>query len=299
MPRRVLLAVNERARRGRNAREGVARALRARGHEVVEVALSGRAAALSEAIRAHGRDVHAVVVGGGDGTLVAALDGLIAARVPLVILPLGTFNELARTLSVPSDPEAVAALVDEGVPLPIDVGCVNGRHYLNEASVGFSTRVARLQTGAVKSRLGMFAIPFTTLRALRWMRPMRLEIVADDGSRREVRAVQLTVTNNYRFGGVVENPWGSLADGMLWLYSIDVRGIWDALRILLAIVLRRFPMAKIVAVRGRRFVVRSVHGRRHRVLADSEHVANLPAEFSIVPCGLTVMVPETSLAAIR
>lgn len=300
MPRRVLLAVNERARRGRNARERAAAALRARGHEVLEIPLSGRAGALSEAIVAHRAEVDAVVVGGGDGTLLSALDGLVETRLPVAILPLGTFNELARTLGLPAQPEAVAALIDEGVPFPLDLGCVNGRYYVNEASLGLSTRIARLQTGAVKSRLGMLAIPATTLRALRWMRPMHLEIESEDGTKRRVRAVQLTVANSYRFGGVIENPEASLEDGRLWLYSIDVRGLAHAVALVVSVLLRRFPHAPdVVAARGRRFAVRAVHGYRYRVLADSEHVANLPAVFSIVPHAIAVMVPERSLRLVR
>lgn len=300
MPRRVLLAVNERARRGRDAQRRAASALRARGHTVVEFTLSGRAQALSEAIVAHRHEVDAVVVGGGDGTLLTALDGLIEARLPLAILPLGTFNELARTLGIPGTPEAAAALVDEGVPVPLDVGCVNGRHYVNEASVGLSTRVARLQTGAVKSRLGMLAIPVTTLRALRWMRPLHLEIEDDSGATRMVRAVQLTVANSYRFGGVVENPEASLEDGTLWLYAIDVHGFWQTLRVVLSVALRRFGRTpEVVTMRGRRFRVRARSGRHDRVLADSEHVTDLPAEFTIVPRGITVLVPPRSVGAIR
>lgn len=300
MPRRVLLAVNERARRGRNARERAAAALRARGHEVVEISLAERVPTLGQHIVAHRDRVDAVVVGGGDGTLLTALDGLVETRLPLAILPLGTFNELARTLAVPTEPEEVAALVDDGVPFPLDLGRVNGRYYVNEASVGISTRIARLQTGAVKNRLGMLAIPVTTLRALRWMRPMHLEVEADDGSVRDLRAVQLTVANSYRFGGVVENPEASLEDGRLWLYSVDVRGVRDVLALVLSIALRRFPHAPdVVAVRGRRFAVRSVHGTRYRVLADSEHVANLPATFEIVPRAIDVLVPERSLRVVR
>jgi YegS/Rv2252/BmrU family lipid kinase len=241
-----------------------------------------------------------VVVGGGDGTLLTAIDGLVEAKLPLAVLPLGTFNELARTLGVPSDPDDVAALVEDGVPLPLDVGCVNGKRYFNEASVGLSTRVTRLQTDEVKKRLGMLAIPVTTLRALRYAKPMHLEIEAEDGSRRRVRAIQLTVANSYRFGGVVENPEASLEDGRLWLYSIDVRSVWHALAVVAAVVLRRFQHApEVTAVRGKRFVVRSVHGREHRVYADSEDVAKLPAEFAIVHDGITVLVPAERVPDIR
>jgi YegS/Rv2252/BmrU family lipid kinase len=298
--KRVLLAVNARARRGREARDRAAEAFRARGHEVVEITKEIPPGELSETIRAHAGKVDAVVVGGGDGTLLTAIDGLVESRLPLVILPLGTFNELARTLGVPHEAADVAALLDEGVPLQLDVGRVNGVAYFNEASVGLSTRVTRLQTGEVKRRLGMLAIPVTTLRALRWMRAMHLEIEADDGTKRTVRAVQLTVANSYRFGGVVDNPEASLEDGALWLYSIDVRRWWHTLGILAAVALHRFPHAPdTLAVRGKRFVVRSVHGRTHQVNADSEPVTHLPAEFTIENRAVTVLVPPQQKDKIR
>jgi diacylglycerol kinase (ATP) len=300
MGKRVLLAVNPRARSGAAVRERAAAALRERGHQVVEVALDGGPDALAAAIRAHRDEVDAVVVGGGDGTLLAALGGLVETKLPLAILPLGTFNELARTLGIPHDPPGVAALIDDGVPVSLDIGCVNGVYYVNEASIGLSTQVARLQTGAMKRALGMLAIPVTTLRALRWMRPLRLEIETADGTKTVVRAVQVTVANSYRFGGVVENPEGSLEDGELWLYAVDVRGWWHTLRILCAVALRRFALTPdVMTLRGPRFAVRSLRGGRHRVLADSEYVARLPAEFTIVPGGLTVFVPERRVPTIR
>ncbi len=300
MGKRVLLAVNARARRGLEARDRAAEAFRARGHEVVELTRDAPPDQLSPEICKHTGQVDAVVVGGGDGTLLTALDGLVRSKLPLAILPLGTFNELARTLGVPHAPEAVAALIDEGQPLQLDVGRVNGVPYFNEASVGLSTRVTRMQTGDVKRRLGLLAVPVTTLRALRWARPLHLEIEDEHGTKRVVRAVQLTVANSYRFGGVVENPEASLEDGRLWLYSLDVTSWWNTLGILIAVALRRFPHAPdTLAVRGRRFVVRSVHGRRHDVFADSEPVAQLPAEFTIESRAVTVLVPKDKAAEVR
>jgi diacylglycerol kinase family enzyme len=300
MAKRVLLAVNARARSGREARDRAAAVFRARGHEVVEITRDVPPGELSSVICAHKDKVDVVVVGGGDGTLLTAIEGLIETQLPLAILPLGTFNELARTLGVPRDPDAVAALVDDGTPLRLDIGRVNGVPYFNEASVGLSTRVTRLQTGDVKRRLGLLAVPVTTLRALRWARPLHLEIEDDQGRTRVVRAIQLTVANSYRFGGVVENPEASLEDGQLWLYSIDVRHWWHAVGIIVAVALRRFPHAPdTLAVRGRRFVVRSVHGRNDAVFADSEPVAQLPAEFTIENRAVTVLVPKEKASEIR
>ncbi len=300
MAKRVLLAVNTRARRGRAARDHVVAALRSSGHEVVELPLDGSRDGLSKAIVARRDGADVVAIGGGDGTLLTAIDGLIETKLPLAVLPLGTFNELARTLGIPADLDAALALVDDGVPFALDVGCANGTRYFNEASAGLSTRVTRLQTDDVKKRFGMLAVPITTLRALRWARPMHLEIESEDGTKRRVRAVQLTVANNYRFGGVVENPEASLEDGQLWLYSIDAQDFWHTARLLAAVALHRFAHTpEVVAVKGRHFVVRSVHGHRHRVYADSEEVARLPADFSIVNRGVTVLVPSGRVPAIR
>jgi diacylglycerol kinase family enzyme len=129
---------------------------------------------------------------------------------------------------------------------------------------------------------------------------MHLEIESEDGSKRVLRALQLTVANSYRFGGVVENPEGSLEDGQLWLYSIDVRGFWHTLGLLAAVALRRFQQAPdVTAVRGKRFAVRSLHGRQHRVFGDSEDLTRLPAEFTIVNGGVTVLVPARRVSSIR
>jgi diacylglycerol kinase (ATP) len=300
MGKRVLLAVNTRARHGQNARERVVAALRARGHEVTVPELDSSRGALSRAILACRGEVDVVVVGGGDGTLLGALEGLIETKLPLVVLPLGTFNELARTLGIPTDLDAAAALVDDGVTLEIDVGRANGVPYLNEASIGLSTRVTRLQTPDVKRRLGLLAVPITTLQALRWARPMHLEIECGDGGNQRIRAVQLTVANSYRFGGVVENPEASLEDGQLWLYAIDAQSFWHTVRIVVAVALRRFAHTpEVNARKDRRFDVRSVHGHRHRVYADSEEVTRLPATFDVLSRAVTVLVPPGRVPAIR
>jgi diacylglycerol kinase family enzyme len=295
----VLLAINPRARKGPAADAALRAALIARGHTVLEVPL-GRDATFAAALRERRAEIDVAVVGGGDGTLLRVLPALVETKVPVVIVPLGTFNELARTLGMPSDPDQVAALVEEGVSLRLDVGCVNDAYYLNEASIGLSTRVAELQTPPLKRALGLFAIPVATARALRWWRPMRLEIEDDQGRRRIVRAVQLTVANSYRFGGVVENPEASLEDGQLWLYALDVRSWWDALRIVLAVAVHRFQRApRVETLRGTRFRVRSLRRGGHHVYADSEQVAQLPAEFRVIPHALTVLVPSARVPAIR
>jgi YegS/Rv2252/BmrU family lipid kinase len=285
--KRIVLIVNARARKGQRARDAARACLERDGHHVlVPEVRHGRD--ISRAI-AEQRDVDVVAVGGGDGTLVAAIAGVRALGVPLAILPLGTTNELARTLGIPFALEAACALVASGTARRIDAACVNDFWFFNEASIGLSTRVARLQTGAMKSRWGLFSMPIATLRAWRSLRPHHL-IVESVHGRHEFRTVQMTIANSYRFGGVVENPDAAIDDGQLDLYSIEIRSWRDVLPVLRAVARRNFPEARnVTTLRSPWFRVSGRH--RHHVAADGERATVIPAEFRVEPAALDVLVP--------
>src|SRR5690606_24453337 len=72
-------------------------------------------------------DIGRVVVAGGDGTINAALPAMIRVGKPLGVIPLGTANDLARTLGLPTDPAEAAKVILRGRTRRIDVGSVNGR----------------------------------------------------------------------------------------------------------------------------------------------------------------------------
>jgi YegS/Rv2252/BmrU family lipid kinase len=289
---RILLAVNPHARRGAATRDEALVLLRERGHAVESIEPRDPAH-LSDEIARRAGTIDLVAVGGGDGTLIGAVDGLRRAGLPLLILPLGTTNELARTLAIPLALTEACALADSGRDRRIDVGCVNGHWYFSEASIGLSTHVARAQTGEVKSRWGMLAIPIATARSLRALRPYHLEIEDEGGTRRRVRTVQLTVANSNHFGGVVENPAASIDDGHLDLFTIRWNSTWDAIGVVVAVARRRFPDAPAVdSQRGTRFIVRTTNPRhRHHVFADGEPATTTPAEFTVVPEAIAVRVP--------
>jgi len=176
---------------------------------------------------------------------------------------------------------AAAALIDGGVPFAVDIGSANGVHYFNEASIA-CRRGSRACKRDVKRRLGMLAIPITTLRALRWARPMHLENRIEDGAKRRVRAGAAHVANSYRFGGWSE-PEGVWRRPNLWLYSIDSQGSGTPCVCLVA---RRAHRVRAYArsCGGPRAALRRALGapvHHHRVDADSEEITRLPAEFGM------------------
>jgi len=139
----------------------------------------------------------AVVAVGGDGTINAVAQAAHAAGCAMGVLPQGTFNYFARTHGIPDDPaEAMQALLS-AQPVPVQVGLINERVFLVNASVGLypdllqDREVYKARFG--RSRLVAFGAACVTL--LRQHRQLRLQI-EQGGVVREVRTPTLFVGNN-------------------------------------------------------------------------------------------------------
>lgn len=274
---RALLIVNRRSRNGHHLRKVVQRGLRERGVEIVKHA------------HAPG-DVDCIIAAGGDGTLVRLIGRAIALAAPIGIVPLGTFNDLARTLGIPLDVAEACGVIAEGHTRTIDVARVNGVFYVNEASIGISSRLARLQTPDEKRRLGLLTFAASALRAFGHSRPIRAEI-AFDGTTERFKTVQLTVANSNHFGGFFTVGGAAIDDGWLDLYAIEINNFAQAFSAARALFAgRRRSVPGLRSYRAAAFRVFTRH--QHRITADGEPAGTTPAVFEIVPGGLRVFVPS-------
>ncbi|WP_420911624.1 diacylglycerol kinase family protein, partial [Winslowiella iniecta] len=168
MSRRALLFINRQSRNGARSADMAMAALRQHDIEIVHPDPS---LTLSEAIYASAGHVDLIIVGGGDGSLNAAANALIATGLPLGILPLGTANDLARTLAIPKDLSRAVAIIAAGNLRQLDVGMVNERPFFNVASIGFSASLAKNLTAASKRRWGVLGYAFAALKLFRQSRP--------------------------------------------------------------------------------------------------------------------------------
>lgn len=258
------------------------RELRARGIDVVDVSERQLTDAFAP--------VDCIVVAGGDGTITRVIPAALRWNVPLGVLPFGTFNELARTLNVPFDLAQACEIVAHGHTRLVDVARVNGVYYLSEASIGLSSRIARLQRPADKQRFGILAVILTTLQAFRYVRPMRVEVSFDDRDER-FKSIQLTIANSHRFGGLFNVADAAIDDGWLDLYSIEIENPIEALSVAGAMLRgRRMGAPGLRTFRSTRFHVRS--RRRHHIRADGEPAGKTPATFEVLPKALRVFAPE-------
>jgi diacylglycerol kinase (ATP) len=276
---RVRLFINEHSRRGRAFAPAVRRALTDAGIDAVE--------SVSETLEPA---TDAIVCAGGDGTLMRAIRIAIDARLPVGIIPLGTFNDLARTLAIPFDVEGAVRTIACGRTRTIDVATVNGFYFVNEASIGISSRVARLQTTALKQRFGMLGVAWTAMQSLRYSRPIHAT-VRFDGTSETLKTVQLTIANSNRFGGVFNASNAAIDDGWLDLYSVDIEGPRQAFAIARAILAGRSDdVPGLHTRRARAFDV--VTRRPHHITADGEPAGMTPARFDVMPEALRVFSPQ-------
>jgi diacylglycerol kinase (ATP) len=294
---RALVILNRKARHGRSGATAALQRLERAGFELIEERVD-RPQLLSPAIRRARERVHAVILGGGDGTLNLAADGLVDAQLPVGILPLGTANDLARTLGVPLDPAAAADVIARGHLKRIDVGWVNGTHFFNAATVGLGTGVARRLNRERKSRWGVLAYLFAAARVMIHARPFAADIRTESETIR-VRTVQVTVGNGPHYGGgMTIDETATIDDGLLHLLSLEVEHWWQMIPLLPALRHGRLsgvPHARML--RGREFKIQPVKKKRRiQVTADGEISGRTPAHFRVIPRALSVFVPQAEVS---
>jgi YegS/Rv2252/BmrU family lipid kinase len=290
MGKRALLLVNRRARHGSSDLQPAIARLERAGFDLM-VAQVDRSKSFTQFIAEHRQHIDAIFVGGGDGTLNLTAEAVVEANLPLGILPLGTANDLCRTLQIPTDLLAACDVIGAGHTRRIDLGWVNGKHFFNVANIGLGVRVTRRLNRRRKSRWGVFAYFLAAAHVLIRTRPMKVEIRAD-GETWRTKSVQITVGNGrYYGGGMSVDQEAKIDDALLNFYSLEIDNWWQIIPLLPGMwrgTLGDSPSVRLLT--GSEFHIRSA-GRSHHITTDGEITGRTPAHFRIVPAALSVFAP--------
>lgn len=234
-----------------------------------------------------------MIVGGGDGTLNAALPGLRDTGLPLGIIPLGTANDLARTLALPLDIDEAAHVIAAGNRCKVDLGEVNGHPFFNVASIGFGVDLTRALTRDAKLRWGTLGYLIAALRVVRRAQPFHATIRIGDTVRRS-KTVHLAVGNGRHYGGgMTVSEDARIDDNRLDVYSLEVPNAFALIKLLPAMKAGTHGRwAEVETMAGQEVTIET--SRPRSVNADGEIVTRTPAHFRVLSGAVQIYAPVES-----
>jgi len=287
--KRALLLRNPKARRGQESIDPILQRLETGGLDVTIETFEALPEIARDIVRLRDR-ADLVIVCGGDGSVSSAALAAMESGLPLGIMPMGTANDLARTLDIPMDLSAAADVIAGGQTRLVDVGTVNGHAFFNVASIGLSSELAQSLDPALKKRFGRLGYAVAAMKVL--TRASRFGArITEKGRTTAVETYQIAVGNGRHYGGgnVVEEN-AEIDDGRLDLYSLEIKNLWK-----LALMLRSFRSGTHGAwkeVRTARCVEFDIETKRPMpVNTDGEIVTATPAHFKVHPKAISIFAP--------
>lgn len=289
MTRRALLSINSHARNGKESLNEAVTRLENLGFELV-IKPDLKPDQLSELIYQSQHQVDLVIVGGGDGTINAVAGALLKTKLPLGILPLGTANDLARTLGIAESIDEAARIIASGNLRQIDLGSVNDKYFFNVASLGLSVKITQNLSKGAKRRWGVLAYIFTAIKVIYKTRPFRAEIRYNDQSIK-VKTIQIAVGNGrYYGGGMTVADDAEIDDQQLDLYSLEIKHWWQTVPLIWKLRGGKHQQASgIRTLQGQQI---EVYTRKpQKINTDGEITTSTPASFRVIPKAISVFVP--------
>ncbi len=177
---------------------------------------------------------------GGDGSINAAASVAFAADLPLLVVPGGTLNHLARDLGVES-PEDAAEALQTGTVSQVDLPRIDGRPFLNTASFGSYSELVDARE-ELEGRIGKWpALVVALVRVLRRGTPVDVEL---DG---EPTSLWMIFIGNccYHPEGFAPTWRERLDDGLLDVRVVDAAHPFCRTRLVLALLTGRLGRTRV------------------------------------------------------
>jgi diacylglycerol kinase (ATP) len=235
-----------------------------------------------------------VLVAGGDGTVGEVANGLVGTEVILGIIPLGSFMNVARMLSIPTELEKAICLIKIGRTRKIDVGSITKLegnklplpHFFIESSgIGLEAEIFgylhEIERGNYSSILRMFKTYFDFFRH-------KIKIVINDKTEINTRAALVIISNGpYMGAGLPVAPKAKLNDHRLTI-SIFKMTRYELLIHFFRLSTGRMKGSRKIQVHQAKKIAILPKTKR-MVHADGRFFGQTPTEFRILPNALSVI----------
>jgi diacylglycerol kinase family enzyme len=235
-----------------------------------------------------------IVAGGGDGTVNAVANELMESSITLGVLPLGTLNHFAKDLHIPQDLEGAARNLITGRAVPVDVGEVNGRIFLNNSSLGIYPRIVRHREEQQKKhgRKKWVAFAQASVSVLRHYSLLRVRLLVDGKELSRKTPLVFIGNNRYEMEGLNIGERKRLDAGELFLFVAKPASRVGLVRLAFRAFFGRLHEADDFDALSTKQI--SIQTRRPRtsVSTDGEvNKMNTPLNYRTRPGALRVIVP--------
>jgi diacylglycerol kinase (ATP) len=284
--------------------EAAAGVLRSAGIEVKVSPTHGATRAQEQARQAINEGYDTIFACGGDGTIHDLLQAMVGTTASLGVIPLGTGNTLAHDIRLPLTPLAAAKASLRAQPRRIPVGRVQYQDFSGNRSSAYFTVTVGIGVDAhlfyhldpqAKRRFGMTS--YYSKATWLWLTHPLEHFEAETNGADRTAVSQLLAVRIRNFGGVLRElaPGASLDRQNLRLVLFRTRSRIAYLGyIIRSLVGAKWKVEGIDLIDADRVECRALPAMKNPrvfVEADGELLGTLPAEISIVPDALTLLVP--------
>jgi YegS/Rv2252/BmrU family lipid kinase len=210
------------------------------------------------------------------------------------VLPAGTGNDFGKSFGVTwKERESAVRAMARGLSRQVDVGRVEGRHFLNVFGCGFD--VACIDDASRFTRLrGELLYKYCALRQLFRYRGKPLNISVD-GTQESVGPSLLVVISNARyFGGSFDiAPWADLSDGKLDMVAVGDAGPLQRARLFQTVSAGRHTDGGLITIRSApSFTLEFEPPMRYELDGEVYGTNEARIQVESVPAALRVFSPQ-------
>lgn len=234
---------------------------------------------------------------GGDGTISGVASGLVRTELPMVIIPTGTVNALARELKIPFDlDEALGWWLADYETKVIDVLQAQDQYYLLNVSVGTSARIMKAAKREDIHKYGVLVYIWEALKRYASIPIYRFRLVID-GRSSYSRASEILIANSGLLLGtkiLQFDEKAGLDSGNLSICTARLHTVLDYVRIAMKMLRQSGDeIEEFNCVRASRDVVVDAN-RPVPVQGDGELIGNTPVTVTLIPRSLHIVCPPAT-----
>lgn len=231
------------------------------------------------------------IAAGGDGTIHYIANILVGSNKKMGTIPLGSGNDAAANLGIPTDIEDCCKIIKNGKTKSIDMGLINDKYYyLCIAGSGFDSKVNDLANNTRLPLKGGSKYKYSVYKTLLTFRSKEFTFLYD-GQKRKMQGMFVVASNMSSYGsGMKITPDADPCDGLFDVCIIKRMSKPHFIKVFPKVFEGKHTEDPSVEIfRTSELTLSSEYD--FSIFADGEYICKLPAKFKIAPRILDFLVP--------